>query len=101
MLNKKETYTLHIIDEFRNRIYPSWHRRLQKNVLRGLGATLLRIKSVSEKESIEFYNKCCQQEVYPLYDVNNKLNYYLYKLINLKFVYFFRVQNQKSQSPQI
>lgn len=70
MLNKKEDYKIQILDEFQKRIFPSWHKKLKDNVLRGLGATLLQLQAVKEKVSIDFYNKCCIQNVYPLYEVS-------------------------------
>lgn len=70
MLNKKDKYKIDIVDEFQKKIFTSWHKRLKGNVLRGLGATLLRLQAVKEKDSIEFYNTCCNRNVYPLYDVS-------------------------------
>lgn len=83
MLNIKEIYTNrkdgmytnYIIQEFKKKIFPSWFKNLKKNVLRALGVVILRLKCVGEKDSIEFYNKCCMQGVYPICDVSFFCNF--------------------------
>lgn len=70
MLNKKETYKMEIVEEFQKRILPSCYKQMKKNILRGLGVVLLRLHAVQEKVSIDFFDICCKEGVYPLYQVS-------------------------------
>lgn len=73
MMNKKELYEYEIVTDFKAIILPQFCTKLSKNVLRGLAVTMLKLKAVDEKESVEFYDKCCQAGVYRLYTVNSSL----------------------------